>query len=44
LVIVSHDAYYLQNHCERACVLSGGLLHHFEKVEDALGYHQELMA
>lgn len=44
IIIVSHDAYYLQSHCQRACVLEKGILHHFENIETALHYHQNLMA
>lgn len=44
IIIVSHDAYYLQSHCQRACVLENGVLHHFEDIETALHYHQNLMA
>jgi capsular polysaccharide transport system ATP-binding protein len=44
LIIVSHDALYLRDHCDRACVLADGHLHHFEAVDDALLCHQEMMA
>jgi capsular polysaccharide transport system ATP-binding protein len=44
IIIVSHDAYYLQSHCQRACVLENGVLHHFEDIETALHYHQNIMA
>jgi capsular polysaccharide transport system ATP-binding protein len=42
-IIVSHDVHYLREHCERACVLSAGHLHHFDEVEQALQYHEEIM-
>lgn len=44
LIIVSHDEYYLQQHCARACVLERGVLHHFDDVEHAVAFHRELMA
>lgn len=43
-ILVSHDVYYLRDHCQRACVLSNGKLHHFDDIEDALLFHQEMMA
>jgi capsular polysaccharide transport system ATP-binding protein len=43
LIIVSHDAHYLRDHCDRACVLTGGNLHHFDQVDQALEYHQKTM-
>lgn len=42
-IIVSHDVHYLREHCERACVLSVGNLHHFGAVEQAIDFHEELM-
>jgi capsular polysaccharide transport system ATP-binding protein len=44
LIIVSHDEYYLRQHCDRACVLERGILHHFDDVEQAVAFHRELMA
>lgn len=44
LIIVSHDSHYLRQHCERACVLDHGILHHFDTVEEALQYHEAIMA
>jgi capsular polysaccharide transport system ATP-binding protein len=41
MVIVSHDGSYIRNHCTRAAVLSGGELHHFEKMEDAFSFYYE---
>jgi capsular polysaccharide transport system ATP-binding protein len=43
LILVSHDVHYMREHCERACVLADGQLHHFESVETALEFHQEMM-
>ena len=44
LIIVSHDPYYLREHCDRACVLSDGHLNHFEDMDGALEFHQASMA
>jgi capsular polysaccharide transport system ATP-binding protein len=44
LILVSHDAHYMRDHCEQACVLADGHLHHFDTVETALDYHQQTMA
>ena len=44
LILVSHDAYYMSDHCERACVLVDGRLQHFEDVHSALLFHQQMMA
>jgi len=43
LIIVSHDIHYLRQHCQRACVLEKGVLHHFPDIEGALEYHQQIM-
>jgi capsular polysaccharide transport system ATP-binding protein len=43
IIIVSHEAHYLREHCERACVLEKGVLHHFTDVESALEHHQHTM-
>jgi capsular polysaccharide transport system ATP-binding protein len=43
LIIVSHDIHYLRQHCQRACVLEKGVLHHFPDIEGALEYHQQVM-
>lgn len=44
LIIVSHDEYYLREHCERVCVLDRGQLLAFDDVESAFSYHHEVMA
>lgn len=44
LIIVSHDAHYLRQHCQRACVLEKGMLHHFPDIESALDHHSAVMA
>lgn len=38
MIIVSHDPHYIREHCDRACVLLKGKLHHFESVDDAYGF------
>lgn len=43
IIIVSHEAHYLRTHCDRACVLEKGVLHHFPDIEDALVHHQHTM-
>ncbi|HGL5383933.1 MULTISPECIES: ABC transporter ATP-binding protein [Burkholderia cepacia complex] len=44
LIIVSHDAGYIREHCDRASVLIEGNLHSFGSVEDAYAFYQESMA
>lgn len=44
LIIVSHDSYYLQNHCDRGAVLLDGKLQQFPSVEEAIQFHEQLMA
>jgi capsular polysaccharide transport system ATP-binding protein len=41
LIIVSHDAGYIGEHCDRAAVLVQGKLHSFDKVSDAYTFYQE---
>lgn len=41
LIIVSHDAGYIREHCDRAAVLVGGKLHSFDQVQDAYQFYQE---
>jgi capsular polysaccharide transport system ATP-binding protein len=38
MVIVSHDPHYIGEHCDRACVLAKGRLHHFDTVNDAYSF------
>lgn len=35
MIIVSHNASYIQEHCSRAAVLSGGHLHHADSLDQA---------
>ncbi|SDH63358.1 ABC transporter ATP-binding protein [Paraburkholderia phenazinium] len=41
LIIVSHDAGYIREHCDRAAVLVQGKLHTFDEVEEAFTFYQE---
>ncbi|AOJ79910.1 ATP-binding protein [Burkholderia savannae] len=41
LIIVSHDAGYIRQHCDRASVLIQGKLHSFDAVEEAYAFYQE---
>lgn len=41
LIIVSHDAGYIRQHCDRAAVLVQGELHAFDNVDDAYTFYQE---
>ncbi|CAE6845250.1 Polysialic acid transport ATP-binding protein KpsT [Paraburkholderia aspalathi] len=41
LVIVSHDAGYIREHCDRASVLMDGKLHNFENIDDAYACYQD---
>ncbi|KVW90760.1 ABC transporter ATP-binding protein [Burkholderia cepacia] len=40
LIIVSHDAGYIREHCDRAAVLAQGKLHAFEQIDDAYEFYQ----
>ena len=40
MIIVSHNADYIRQHCQHAAVLVAGKLHSFDQVEDALNYYQ----
>lgn len=40
LVIVSHDAGYIREHCNRAAVLVSGELHRFDEVQEALEFYR----
>ncbi|OJY60798.1 MAG: ATP-binding protein [Sphingobium sp. 66-54] len=43
MIIVSHNAGYVKEHCDRAAVLNQGILSHFDDIEDAYQYYNELM-
>lgn len=38
-IIVSHQAAYIREHCTRACVLSGGKLHHYDQLDAAFAFY-----
>jgi capsular polysaccharide transport system ATP-binding protein len=40
LIIVSHDAGYIKEHCDHASVLIEGKLHNFDSIEDAYAFYQ----
>ena len=44
MIIVSHDANYIQNHCDRAAVLLNGTLHQFEQMEEAFEFYHQSVA
>lgn len=39
MIIVSHSADYIREHCEHAAVLAAGRLHSFDKVEEAFSFY-----
>jgi capsular polysaccharide transport system ATP-binding protein len=39
MIIVSHNPAYIQEHCDRAAVLSNGTLQLFDRVDEALDYY-----
>lgn len=39
MIIVSHDAGYIREHCHRAVVLSGGRILEFQSMEDAYAFY-----
>lgn len=43
LVIVSHDAGYIREHCDRGAVLLRGKLHNFEEIDEAFEFYQHSM-
>lgn len=43
-IIVSHDKGYIRDHCERAAVLLGGKLVHFDSVDEAYEFYSAAMA
>ena len=40
MIIVSHNADYIREHCEHAAVLVAGKLHSFDQVEDAFSFYK----
>jgi capsular polysaccharide transport system ATP-binding protein len=41
MIIVSHDRQFIREHCDRAAVLSGGTLRHFDTIDHAYDYYGE---
>jgi capsular polysaccharide transport system ATP-binding protein len=44
MIIVSHNAEFIRQHCTRASVLVGGELHHWETLDEAFAYYHEQTA
>lgn len=40
MIIVSHNATYIREHCSRAAVLSGGQLHHLDSLDEAFAFYE----
>jgi capsular polysaccharide transport system ATP-binding protein len=41
MIIVSHDAHYIRQHCTRAAVLKNGRLHHPGNLDEAFAFYHE---
>lgn len=41
-VIISHDTGYIREHCQSAAVLSQGILHYFDELEEALDFYSSV--
>ena len=41
MIIVSHDANYIREHCHKAAVLNSGELHNFPTIDEAYAYYSE---
>lgn len=39
MIIVSHDANYIREHCHRAAVLAGGTMHHFDTIDESYEFY-----
>jgi capsular polysaccharide transport system ATP-binding protein len=42
MIIVSHDAHFIREHCHVASVLHAGRLRSFQSVDDAMAYYSEM--
>jgi capsular polysaccharide transport system ATP-binding protein len=42
VILISHDMGAIQQYCERGMVLSGGKLHYFDNVDDAIALYKQL--
>ncbi|TDK61954.1 ABC transporter ATP-binding protein [Sapientia aquatica] len=41
LIMVSHEAHNIRDHCRRGCVINNGKLHEFDEVDSAYAYYNE---
>lgn len=41
MIIVSHSPAYIHEHCNRAAVLNGGLLSHFDSIDEAYDFYTQ---
>jgi capsular polysaccharide transport system ATP-binding protein len=44
MIIVSHNAAYIREHCSRAAVLVNGELHHADSLDDAFAFYDQTAA
>ena len=44
MIIVSHDAHYIRDHCTRATVLSNGTLYHHDSMDEAFDFYHRSTA
>lgn len=44
MILVSHDAGYIQKHCDRAAVLADGILYQFEHMDEAYAFYHQSVA
>ena len=44
MIIVSHDASYIRQHCTRAAVLASGRLHNFANLDEAFEFYHQTTA
>jgi capsular polysaccharide transport system ATP-binding protein len=43
MILVSHDPGYIRQHCDRAAVISDGVLYHYNKIDDAFQFYDSTM-
>lgn len=44
MIIVSHDANYVREHCHRAVVLTKGQMHHFDNMDESYEFYRDHQA
>jgi capsular polysaccharide transport system ATP-binding protein len=44
MIIVSHEPHNIREHCNRACILEGGRLKHYDDVESAFADYDRMNA